>query len=430
MKTVKVLKVTKIAKPDVVCDIGVCDNHNMFVSDGLYDDPVLVHNCWSIISGDQGVADVFEKGAELRKRFRLVPDPYIAKRLEYEGDVHKINASYFFGVPIYEVVKDIRNAVKTVIFGLIYQQGDEGLANSTKRPVEEIVDIKARFLNRFPVGLQWFDKIKTFARKHFFVESPLGRRRNLFAFLLDESMQGARSTISRSERQSVNSPVQGFGSDLMMTAIRMMERRCFDHWKEHGVWPDIRFCISVHDSLSVEASYDWFWFAVKIIEECMTKDVAKVMEKRHGMKFTSIPEIDFEIGGSESTVKSWDFSYGSIRQILHDGLVFKRDELKDKQLADPKTFERILDTMMEDQYHLMPEWMQQQLWANGIKIRSMGKSSPLDEVTRMRAKKWRKEIEANEPLLRKIVEDEDRAKNAGKAPAPKKKRRKIVRRAA
>ena len=42
MNTVKVLKVTKIAKPDVVCDIGVCDNHNMFVSDGLYDDPELV----------------------------------------------------------------------------------------------------------------------------------------------------------------------------------------------------------------------------------------------------------------------------------------------------------------------------------------------------------------------------------------------------
>lgn len=379
---------------------------------------------WSIISGDQGVADVFEQGANLRRQYRLVPDPYIAKRLEYEGDVHKINAAYFFGIPIYEVVKDIRNAVKTVIFGLIYQQGDEGLANSTKRPVEEIVDIKARFLNRFPIGLKWFDKIKNFARKNYFVESPLGRRRNLFAFLLDETLQGARSTISRSERQSVNSPVQGFGSDLMMTAIRMMERRCFDHWKEHGVWPDIRFSISVHDSLSVEAAYDWVWFAIKIIEECMTKDVAKEMERRHGMKFTSIPEIDFEIGGSEATVKSWDFSFAAIRDILKASLEFKRDELNDKQLADPKTFDRILDSMMEDQYDLMPAWMQQQLWANGIKIRSMCKENPLDEVTRRRAKKWRQEIATNEPLLQKIIEDEERAKNGGaKAPEPKKKRR-------
>lgn len=379
---------------------------------------------WSIISGDQGVADVFEQGAKLRRQYRLVPDPYIAKRLEYEGDVHKINAAYFFGIPIYEVVKDIRNAVKTVIFGLIYQQGDEGLANSTKRPVEEIVDIKARFLNRFPIGLKWFDKIKNFARKNYFVESPLGRRRNLFAFLLDETLQGARSTISRSERQSVNSPVQGFGSDLMMSAIRMMERRCFDHWKEHGVWPDIRFCISVHDSLSVEAAYDWVWFAIKIIEECMTKDVAKEMERRHGMKFTSIPEIDFEIGGSEATVKSWDFSYAAIRDIFKASLEFKRDELGDKQLADPKTFDRILDSMMEDQYDLMPEWMQQQLWANGIKIRSMCKENPLDEVTRRRAKKWRQEISTNEPLLQKIIEDEERAKNGGaKEPEPKKKRR-------
>lgn len=53
------------------------------------------------------MAEVFEQGARLRKQFRFVPDPYIAKRLEYEGDVHKINASYFFGIPIYDVVKDI-----------------------------------------------------------------------------------------------------------------------------------------------------------------------------------------------------------------------------------------------------------------------------------------------------------------------------------
>lgn len=371
---------------------------------------------WSIISGDEGVAGVFEQGAKLRKQFRFVPDPYIAKRLEYEGDVHKINASYFFGIPIYEVVKDIRNAVKTVIFGLIYQQGDEGLAASTKRPVEEIGEIKGKFLDRFPVGLKWFDKIKKFARKNYFVESPLGRRRNLFAFLLDDTMMGARGTISRSERQSVNSPVQGFGSDLMMSAIRLMERRCYEHFQKTGVWPGVRLSISVHDSVSVEVEYEWFWFAIKIIEESMTSDVAKLMEKRHNMKFTSVPEIDFEIGGAESVVKSWDFDYLSVHDLIHNTLVFKRDELKDKQLEKKGEIERITDMIMQDQYDQMPVWAQKQLWANGIKIRSMSKRNPLSEAERELAAKLRREIKTNAPKLQEIVESEERAKNGGVLP--------------
>lgn len=372
---------------------------------------------WSIISGDEGVAEVFEQGARLRKQFRFVPDPYIAKRLEYEGDVHKINASYFFGIPIYDVVKDIRNAVKTVIFGLIYQQGDEGLAASTKRPVEEIGEIKGKFLDRFPVGLKWFDKIKKFARRNFYVESPLGRRRNLFAFMLDDTMMGARGTVNRSERQSVNSPVQGFGSDLMMSAIRLMERRCFEHWKKTGNWPGVRFSVSVHDSVSVEVAYEWFWFAIKIIEESMTCDVAREMERRHNMKFTSVPEIDFEIGAAESVVKGWDFDYRSVHDLIYNALVFKRDELKDTALAVEGEIERIVDMVMQDQYDLMPEWAQKQLWANGIKIRSMAKRNPLSESERALAVKLRKEIKTNEPKLREIIEAEDRAKNGGKAPA-------------
>ena len=423
MKTVTVKKVRKIPRPELVCDVGVEDNHNLFVADKPTDTPVLVHNCWSIISGDQGVADVFEQGAKLRRRYRLVPDPYISKRIEYEGDVHKINASYFFGIPIFEVVKDIRNAVKTVIFGLIYQQGDEGLAASTKRPVEEIGEIKRKFLDRFPVGLKWFDKVKNFARKNFYVESPLGRRRNLFAFLLDDTLMGARGTISRSERQAVNSPVQGFGSDLMMSAIRLMEKRCFQYWKKHKVWPNLRFSVSVHDSLSVEVAYEWLWFAVAIIEECMTHDVAELMGKRHDMKFTSVPEIDFEVGAAESVVESWDWSFEGMRKLLRQTLEFKRDELKDKSLNDPKVVEKLIDTMMEDQYEMMPLWMKQQLWANGIKIRSMDKDNVLDMETRRRAKKYRNELKENLVKLQEIL-DREEAMKAPKQPEKQVKKKK------
>lgn len=366
---------------------------------------------WSIISGDKDVAAVFEKGAELRRRYRLVPDAYISKRLEYEGDVHKMNASYFFGIPIFQIVKSVRDAVKTVIFGLIYQQGDEGLARSTGRKVEEISDIKGKFLDRFPVGLKWFDSIKNFARKHCYVESPLGRRRNLFAFLLDPTLQGAKGTISRSERQSVNSPVQGLGSDFMMAAIRLMERKRYEYFLETGEWPDIRFCISVHDSLSVEASYDWFWYATKLIEECMTIGAVHVFEERHDMKLTSVPEVDFEIGGAESVVSSWDWSFDNALQLLRSSLEFKRDELKDKTLTD-KEIDRICDSVRHDQWEHMPEWLQHQIAASGTKLRSMPKGYTLPMDVARKAKKFLAEVEPNKKLLAKIVAQETAAKKA------------------
>ena len=363
-----------------------------FVANGL-----MVHNCahevrgWSIISGDVGVADVFEQGAKLRRRFRLVPDKWIHHLIDVEGDVHKINASYFFGLPISEITKDIRNAVKTVIFGLIYQQGDEGLAKSTKRKVEEIVKIKKQFLDRFPVGYKWFDKIKKFAKKNFFVESPVGRRRNLWGYLIPRSFPGVFSVHSACDRRAVNSPVQGFGSDLMMSAIRQFDLMKYEYFKEHGVYPDIELSVSVHDSLTVSVAYEWFWLAVDFIERAMTSAVVARVQSRHkGFEFTSTPEIDMEIGATERDVISWDRSFEALKDILEKSLKTKRDELGDKiDIAAVK------HQMLEGQYNIMPEWMKKQLWANDIKIETMDKINPMSDSEKRLAEKWRAELKPN-----------------------------------
>lgn len=347
---------------------------------------------WSIISGDQGVADVFEQGAILRRRFRTVPDKWIAHRVEVEGDVHKINAAYFFGIDIMEVTKSIRNAVKTVIFGLIYQQGDKGLAKSTGREVDEIVEIKGKFLKRFPVGLKWFDAVKRFAHKNFFVESPVGRRRHLWGFLLPKSHQDSDNVYASCDRRAVNSPVQGFGSDLMMSAIRILDRMKYEYWKANGVYPDFVLNVSVHDSLTVDCDYNWIFLALDMIERAMTSAVVEEVQKRHpGFEFTSIPEIDFEIGASEKDVEGWDFSYQALFDILRKGLEIKRDELGEKDLDVEKT----LDSIMQDQYDLMSVWMKKQIWANDIEMRSKSKKNPLTNEDKKNVEQWKKEIPDN-----------------------------------
>lgn len=373
---------------------------------------------WSIISGDQGVADVFEQGRKLRHRYRTVPDPWIHHMIDVEGDVHKINAAYFFGVPIMEVTKSIRNAVKTVIFGLIYQQGDKGLAKSTGRDVKEIGEIKGKFLKRFPVGLKWFDAIKKFAHENFFVESPVGRRRHLWGFMLPQSHREANMVHAACDRRAVNSPVQGFGSDLMMSAIRILDRMKYDYWKTHGEYPDFDMNVSVHDSLTVDCDYKWMFLALDMIERSMTSAVVEVVQKRHpGFEFTSVPEIDFEIGATEKDVKGWDFSYKQLEKLIRAGLEIKKNELGETDLDVEKT----LDSIMQDQYHLMSDWMKKQLWANDIKIRSRSKTNPLTNKDKKNIEQWFKELPKNTKRFADYEAEEARKKAEASTGEVKKK---------
>lgn len=386
---------------------------------------------WSIISGDKEVADVFQVGADLRNRYKLVPDPWIAHRIEIEGDVHRINASYFFGLPIHAVDKKIRNAVKTVIFGLIYQQGDEGLSKSTGQTVEKIKELKEKFLERFPVGYTWFDLCKKDAQRDLFVESPVGRRRTLWPLMFKKLVDNAdyksrdrhlNSIVNRCLRQAVNSPVQGFGSDLMMIAIRLIDKYKFDHYLKTGEYPLMNLNVSVHDSLTVEVGYKWFWLACKFIEKAMTIGAKTEVEDRFDYEFTSAPEMDFDVGANERDVKGWNFSFNSMEELVRKGLEFQRDELRYKVNVD-----RVTDQIMQDQYDDMPIWMQKQLWANGIKIRSMPKKNPLTEAEIKLANKYKREIDENKRMLKEALDEIEASKK--KAAALESSRKKTAERA-
>ena len=350
---------------------------------------------WSFIADDKEVADLFRHGLDLRNRYKLFPSATLLDRIDKEGDVHKLNAAYFFGLDITEVTKPIRNSVKQVIFGLIYQQGFKGLAESTGRTVDEIKDLVDKFGKRFPVGFSWFDKIKKTGRDQLFVESPLGRRRYLWPYLLPKSHKDADAVHARVERQSVNGPVQGMGSDFMMTAGREIECLKYEHYKSTGHYPDFKLSNSVHDSIYVDCAYEDFWLAIKFIELGMVDRVQEVAAKRNGLNFPIQLEIDYEIGPNERDVQGWDYSYESMQKILKDTLNFQK-----KELGHNNNRKKIYKNVMEEQYEHMPDWMQKQLWALKKKVPGM-KASALSEkdmklikLTKKEAKKKSKPKEA------------------------------------
>jgi DNA polymerase I-like protein with 3'-5' exonuclease and polymerase domains len=370
MKTVRVTSVRKVKKPELVCDVGVEDNHNLFVCDNIEDTPVLVHNCWSLFTGDTDVASLFDKGRAYRDRFKLAPNPELLKKIDLEGDVHKINASYFFGVDIEKVDKKIRDAVKQVIFGLIYQQGLNGLAASTGQTRQVISDLVEAFKKKYPIGVGWFDEIKEFARQNLYVESPLGRRRHTWGHMLPpDASRNAESAIARNERQSVNSPIQGMGSDFLINGSRQIERLRVDHEDKTGHYPDFYQANSVHDSIIFSCAYEDVWTALKIIEEGLTTAVAEVTVERHGMEFIVPLEIDFEIGANERDVVGWDYSMEHMDKILKGTLKFQKEFGYD---IDP---DEVRKDIMENHYDDMPEWAQKQCWNMKLKLPGMVKDS-------------------------------------------------------
>lgn len=310
--------------------------------------------CWSIITGDKKVAEVFKVGYDLREEYRYKPRSALAERIKLEGDVHKLNASYFFGVDITAVTKSIRDAVKTVIFGLIYQQGFKGLAQSTGRKLEEIEDIVGQFLSRFPVGVKWFDEMKKTARKKLFVESPLGRRRYLWGYLLPKQCEIAEQVHHSMDRRAVNSPVQGIGSDFLVTGSRQIERLKHRHFTKTGHYPDFYQANQVHDAIEFSCAYEDIWLAIAIIERGLTTAVQKEALKRHGIKFTIPLEIELEIGGSLSQCDAWDYalsgSKGSFENLMLDALRFQKEELG-YDINPKKVYKDIMKNI-----HQGPKW--------------------------------------------------------------------------
>lgn len=320
--------------------------------------------CWSLISGDEILASVFQHGLDMRRDYKRFPHPGLMYKISTEGDSHKINAAYFFGMDITEVDKEKRDSVKGVIFGLIYQQSMRGVAKGAGQTLEAIKKLVGAFKKRFPKGVAWFDEAKEFGRKHLFVESPIGRRRYLWPLMFPTSMRDSESKVAAAERRAVNSPVQGFGSDFLDMGARVIEEEKWRQFKETGHYPDFHTTNSVHDSLEFSVAYEDVWNAIRIIEYGLTEGAAKKIKQRFpDFNFTVPLEIDFEIGANLRDCGGWDYSLhesngkDSFNSLIRKTLEFQRDELG-YELNVNEVYKHIT----EGQYDDMPHWAQCQLW--------------------------------------------------------------------
>lgn len=182
------------------------------------------------------------------------------------SDLHSKTTELLFGdtsglTP--EEQKRKRTQSKSMNFGFLYGMMaksfiDYAIGYGLNLTLKESEKLREGFFNAYPTLLTWHEECKDYARTYGYIKSPIGRKRWF------ENIH-SRDFVKRSadERQSINSGVQGFASDLCISAIADI---VFSKELDHS-----RFNVlgSVHDAILFEIRDDYVDELVPVLKNMM-----------------------------------------------------------------------------------------------------------------------------------------------------------------
>lgn len=182
-----------------------------------------------------------------------------------------------------------RTDAKATNFGFLYGMTAKTFVDYAKGyglelTVEEAEDFREGFFDSYPRLLDYHDDMVKYARKHGYTYSPIGRKR----FLPDINSTNWKKA-SESERQAINTPVQGFASDMVISAMAdIVADKSMDKTK-------YKIMGTIHDAILVEVDEDIAEeYAQKIKEHMENPSVLEICE----MELTVPMVADIEIGSA------------------------------------------------------------------------------------------------------------------------------------
>ena len=305
---------------------------------------------WSIVAGDEVLANAFKEGQKLRKLWIKNPTDEIKTQLKTKGDIHIQNVKRFFGKWV-EKSDPLRDAVKAVVFGTLYGKAAQTLGNDTKKTELDAIKAKIaeaykannkadlkklevqfnklrdedrsdnaqhiidKMFNEFKKGHQWVLRMQRMATEKFYVYSPIGRIRHLYAAMTQD-----KQIVSRQVRRGMNAPIQGFASEI---AVKASRRVMTSYYKSDSALvtickklPQIKFNRIVHDALYYTVPFEVVLPFIHIMQYEATYGVAEAYHKEFGLKFTVEPEIELEIGSKDTNATKWDWSLPNLVSII------------------------------------------------------------------------------------------------------------------
>lgn len=203
---------------------------------------------------------------ELRVASWLSGDENMQHAYQSGSDLHSKTTELLFGDTSelsHEEQKRKRTQSKSANFGFLYGMMAKTFVLYAKNyglnlTQEDSEKIREDFFTAYPTLLTWHEECIDYAKTYNYIKSPIGRKR-WFKNIHSNNF----ALRSADERQAINSPVQGFGSDLCISAIADI---VFSEELDHS-----RFNVlgSVHDAILFEIRDDYVDELVPVLKEMM-----------------------------------------------------------------------------------------------------------------------------------------------------------------
>jgi len=210
---------------------------------------------WTLVAADYSQI-------ELRILAHLSGDEQLIDAFRRAHDIHRHTASLVYGIPEAEVTPTMRNAMKTINYGILYGMSAHGLTKELHITHEEAIGFIDAYFARYPKVRAYLDGQIAQAKRDGYVQTMLGRRRYIAEVKSPELM-----VRQFGERMAINAPIQGTAADLIKLAmVRVAERLRLDGLKS-------RMILQVHDELVFEAPPEEEAKLVRVIREVMERAI-------------------------------------------------------------------------------------------------------------------------------------------------------------
>lgn len=221
------------------------------------------------------LADLDQSQVELRVAAFISRCAPMMEAFQRGEDLHTMLAAAITGKAIEDITPAERQGGKSANFGLLFAMGPYGFQQYAETvygvsfTMEEAVLIHHTYYKMWDGIAQWHAKSIMRAQRMGQITSPIGRVRRLPHIFSGGELQ------SMAERQAINSPVQGFASDILVIGASSIEGTLPGHNAVVGV----RLVATVHDSLLIEVPIDDWENKTRECMYRMTTGVLSVLAK-------------------------------------------------------------------------------------------------------------------------------------------------------
>ena len=178
---------------------------------------------------------------ELRVLAHFSADERLSEAFANGEDIHARVAGQVHGVELAEVTPEMRRKAKAVNFGVIYGQSPFGLAKQLGIDQDEAAQFIDAYFEGYPRIEGFLGQVLAECRKNGYVETILGRRRQISGVRPDPGRQK-----NLAERTAINTVIQGSAADLIKQAMV----RIHDRIGREGL--RTRMLLQIHDELIFE----------------------------------------------------------------------------------------------------------------------------------------------------------------------------------